>query len=158
MEALGGLHSSAVAWAKQLFFSFGKVQGSWGSWSDQQALIFLSFSPARVSLSLSHSDSPDPLTHSRESSCLCLLFNSFWLALLLSLNPYGCKRVVVRKKTGLCGENFQVADPPLLPPQFGKPVIKKKVGFIIHFRTSGTFLVFTKKSQFWPQRKQLRWE
>ena len=28
MEALGGLHSSAVARAKQLFFSFGKVQGS----------------------------------------------------------------------------------------------------------------------------------
>ena len=52
-----------------------------------------------------------------------------------------------RKKTGLCGENSQVAGPPL-PPVWETPVIKKKVGFIFHFRTSGTFLVFTKKSQF----------
>ena len=56
-------------------------------------------------------------------------------------------RDAVRKKTGLCGKNSQVADPP---PQFGKPLLsKKKVGFIFHFRTSGTFLVFTKKSPFW---------
>ena len=36
-----------------------------------------------------------------------------------------------------------------LPPVWETPVIKKKVGFIFHFRTSGTFLVFTKKSPFW---------
>ena len=35
------------------------------------------------------------------------------------------------------------------PPVWETPVIKKKVGFIFHFRTSGTFLVFTKKSPFW---------
>ena len=52
-----------------------------------------------------------------------------------------------QKKTRLCGKNSQVADPL---PQFGKPLLsKKKVGFIFHFRTSGTFLVFTKKSPFW---------
>ena len=49
-------------------------------------------------------------------------------------------RNVVRKKTGLCGKNSQ----------FGKPLLsKKKVEFIFHFRTSGTFLVFIKKSPFW---------
>ena len=59
-------------------------------------------------------------------------------------------RNVVRKKTWLCGKNSQVADPPSPLPQFGKPLLsKKKVGFIFHFRTSGTFLVFTKKSPFW---------
>ena len=53
------------------------------------------------------------------------------------------------KKTGLCGKNSQAAD-PTPPPQFGKPLLsKKKVGFIFHLRTSGTFLVFTKKSPFW---------
>ena len=62
-----------------------------------------------------------------------------------------------QKKTGLCGKNSQVADPPR-HPSLGNPCYQKKVGFIFHFRTSGTFLVFTKKSQFWPQRKQLRWE
>ena len=39
-------------------------------------------------------------------------------------------RVVVRKKTGLCGENSQVADPP---PVWETPVIKKKVGFYFSF-------------------------
>ena len=43
---------------------------------------------------------------------------------------------------------FPSGRPP--PPQFGKPLLsKKKVGFIFHFRTSGTFFVFTKKSPFW---------
>ena len=51
------------------------------------------------------------------------------------------------KKTGLCGKNFQAADPPH-PPSLGNPCYQKKVGFISNFRTSGTFLVFTKKSQF----------
>ena len=51
-----------------------------------------------------------------------------------------------QKKTGLCGENSQVEDPP---PSLGNPCYQKKVGFIFHFRTSGTFLVFTKKSPFW---------
>ena len=51
------------------------------------------------------------------------------------------------KKTGLGGENPQAGDPP--PPVWETPVIKKKVGFIFHFRTSGTVLVFTKKSPFW---------
>ena len=36
---------------------------------------------------------------------------------------------------------------PKFPPQFGKPLLKKKVGFIFHFRTSGTFLV-TKNHNF----------
>ena len=62
-------------------------------------------------------------------------------------------RNVVRKKNGIMWQKFPSGGPP---PVWETPVIKKKVGFIFHFRTSGTFLVFTKKSQFWPQRKQLR--
>ena len=38
--------------------------------------------------------------------------------------------------------------PLLLPPVWETPVIKEKSWFIFHFRTSGTFLVVTKKSQF----------
>ena len=37
-------------------------------------------------------------------------------------------------------------EPP--PPSLGNPCYQKKLRFIFHFRTSGTFLVFTKKSQF----------
>ena len=54
-------------------------------------------------------------------------------------------RNVLREKNGIMWEKF-----PADPPQFGKPLLsKKKVVFIFHFRTSGTFLVFTKKSPFW---------
>ena len=63
-------------------------------------------------------------------------------------------RNAVRKKTGLCGKNSQVVDPlpkSPLPPVWETFVIKKKVGFIFHLRTSGTFLVFTKNSPFWAK-------
>ena len=54
-----------------------------------------------------------------------------------------------RKKRDYVGKIPKRRAPPP-PPQFGKPLLsKKKVGFIFHFRTSGTFLVFTKKSPFW---------
>ena len=60
----------------------------------------------------------------------------------------GIRVVVRKKKTDYGGKNPKGGPPP--PPQFGKPLLsKKKVGFIFHFRTSGTFLVFTKKSPFW---------
>ena len=35
-------------------------------------------------------------------------------------------RVVVRKKTGLCGKKSQVAGPPPSPPSFGNPCYQKK--------------------------------
>ena len=57
-------------------------------------------------------------------------------------------RDALREKNGIMWEKFPSGGPPT--PQFGKPLLsKKKVGFIFHFRTSGTFLVFTKKSPFW---------
>ena len=37
----------------------------------------------------------------------------------------------------------------------GNPCYQKKVGFIFHFRTSGTFLVFTKIHLFWPHNPVL---
>ena len=51
------------------------------------------------------------------------------------------------KKWDYMGKIPKWQAPP--PPVWETPVIKKKVGFIFHFRTSGTFLVFTKKSPFW---------
>ena len=66
-------------------------------------------------------------------------------------NKY-CMGNCVNKRHGQkkkdCGKNSQVADPPP-PPSLGNPCYQKKeVGFIFHFTTSATFLVFTKKSQF----------
>ena len=53
------------------------------------------------------------------------------------------------KKRDYVGKIPKGGPPPPPPPVWETPVIKKKVGFIFHFRTSGTFLVFTKKSPFW---------
>ena len=53
-----------------------------------------------------------------------------------------------RRKQDYVGKIPRWRTPPP-PPVWETPVIKKKVGFIFHFRTSGTFLVFTKKSPFW---------
>ena len=70
---------------------------------------------------------------------------------LITVYSRHCVRVVVRKKTGLCGKNSQVADPPHpspSPPSLGNPCYQKKLFFFFHFRTSGTFLVFTNHN-FW---------
>ena len=56
-------------------------------------------------------------------------------------------RDVPRKKTGKCGNFSQVGDP--LPPVWEPHVCEKKLRFILHFRTLGTFLVFTKMFTFW---------
>ena len=62
---------------------------------------------------------------------------------------YQFLRDVLREKNGIMWEKFPSGGPPPPTLQFGKPLLsKKKVGFIFHFRTSGTFLVFTKKSPF----------
>ena len=52
------------------------------------------------------------------------------------------------KKTGKCGNFSQVGDPPPLPPVWEPHVCEKKLRFILHFRTLGTFLVFTKMFTF----------
>ena len=39
--------------------------------------------------------------------------------------------------------------PPPLPPVWERHVCEKKLWFILHFRTLGTFLVFTKMFTFW---------
>ena len=53
------------------------------------------------------------------------------------------------EKNGIMWGKFPSGGPPPSPPVWETPFIKKKkVGFIFHCRTSGTFLVFTKKSQF----------
>ena len=94
------------------------------------------------------------------SHCWCQLF--FWcsfqiitwpsvhlnITLLSESYCYFGLRVVVRKKRGYVGKIPKWRAPPLPPLVWETPVIKKKVGFIFHFRTSGTFLVFTKKSNF----------
>ena len=123
-------------------------------------------------------DSRIQLKHRITDSLINLRFPDFWFDEKVLISHQGEVAVVVhqgevfrhqllhlwqkflfQKKTGLCGKNSQVADPLPPPlPSLGNPCYKKKIGFIFHFRTSGTFLVFTKKSQFWPQRKQLRWE
>ena len=55
-------------------------------------------------------------------------------------------RDAVRKKRDYVRKIPKLPTTP--PPVWETPVIKKKVGFIFHFTTSATFLVFTKKSQF----------
>ena len=50
------------------------------------------------------------------------------------------------EKNGIMWEKFPSGGPH--PPVWEIPV-NKKVGIIFHFRTSGRFLVFTKKSPFW---------
>ena len=52
-----------------------------------------------------------------------------------------------QKKTGFFGNFSQVSDPP--SPPFGNPCFQKKVWFILHFRSFGAFLVFTKMFTFW---------
>ena len=47
------------------------------------------------------------------------------------------------KKTGLCGKNSQVADPP--PPQFGKPLLSKK--------KLGLFCILGPQGHFWSSPK-----
>ena len=39
--------------------------------------------------------------------------------------------------------------PPPIPPVWEPHVCEKKLWFILHFRTLGTFLVFTKMFTFW---------
>ena len=65
-------------------------------------------------------------------------------------NPYVTKiqspscalRVVVRKKTVLCGKNSQGAAPP---PQFGKPLLSKK--------KLGLFFILEPQEPFWSSPK-----
>jgi hypothetical protein len=47
------------------------------------------------------------------------------------------------EKNGIMWEKFPGGGSPP-PPVWETPVIKNKVGFIFHFTTSATFLVFTK--------------
>ena len=56
----------------------------------------------------------------------------------------------VCKKTGKMWEFFQSQGPPTPSPQFGNAMFvrRKKSWFILHFRTLGTFLVFTKMFTF----------
>ena len=54
-------------------------------------------------------------------------------------------REAVKKESGIIWEFFPIGGPPPLP--FRNPLFKKKV-FILHFRPSGTFLVFNKKLEF----------
>ena len=53
------------------------------------------------------------------------------------------------EKKGKYGNFSQDGDPAL--PQFGNPMFvkKKKLWLILHFRTLGTFLIFTKMFSFW---------
>ena len=62
--------------------------------------------------------------------------------------PY-LRNVVREQKRDYVGKIPKRRTPSPPPPIWETPVIKKKVGFIFHFRTSGTYLVFTKKSTFW---------
>ena len=59
------------------------------------------------------------------------LLTLFALCTLLTL-----LRDAVRKKTGLCGENSQVAAPP---PVWETPVIKKKLGLFSFYNLSNIF-------------------
>ena len=54
-------------------------------------------------------------------------------------------RVRCQKKTILFGNFSQTSDPHPHPPLLGTPYPKKILVFILHFRTLGTFLVFSKK-------------
>ena len=59
-------------------------------------------------------------------------------------------RDVCQKKNGKMLEFFPSRGPPLPSPLFGNPMfVRKKIWFILHFRTLGTFLVFTKMFTFW---------
>ena len=53
-------------------------------------------------------------------------------------------RDVIQKKNGKMWEFFPSGGPPPLPPVWEPHVCEKKLRFILHFRTLGTFLVFTK--------------
>ena len=55
-------------------------------------------------------------------------------------------RNVLLEKNGIMWEKFPSGGlPSPTPPVWETTVIKKNVGFIFHFRTPGTFLVFAKK-------------
>ena len=59
-----------------------------------------------------------------------------------------CLGTLSKKTTGKSGNFFQVGDP--LPPVWEPHVCEeKKLWFILHFRTLGTFLVFIKMFTFW---------
>ena len=81
-----------------------------------------------------------------ETGALAILAAPFWTGQqetpLPRVNTLSI-RDVTRKKTGKCGNFSQVGDSP---PLFGnvKFVRRKKLWVILHFRTLGTFLVFTK--------------
>ena len=59
----------------------------------------------------------------------------------------GPLRDVCQKKNGKMWEFFPSRGP--LPPVWDPLVCGKKIWFILHFRTLGTFLVFTKMFTFW---------
>ena len=77
--------------------------------------------------------------------CFWYLGWCIWYYEVLDLGKERAKR----EKRDYVGKIPKRRTPPPTPPVWETPVIKKKVGFIFHFRTSGTFLVFTKKSPFW---------
>ena len=54
-----------------------------------------------------------------------------------------------KKINGKMWEFFPSGGPPPLPPVWEPHVCEKKLRFIFHFRTLGTFLVFTKMFTFW---------
>ena len=60
-----------------------------------------------------------------------------------------CLGTLPTKKNGIIWEFFPSVGPPPPPPLLGTPVSKKKVWFILHFRSFGAFLVFTKMFTFW---------
>ena len=64
------------------------------------------------------------------------------LTLVKSVYNSGTIREAPQKKTGKCGNFSQVGDPPP-SPLFGNDMFlrEKKLWFILHFRTLGTFIV-----------------
>ena len=111
-------------------------------------------------------DSRIQLKHRITDSLINLRFPDFWFDEKVLISHQGEVAVVVhqgevfrhqllhlwqkflfQKKNGIMWEKFPSGGPPP-PPSLGNPCYqKKKVGFIFHSRTSGTFLVLTKKSQ-----------
>ena len=88
------------------------------------------------------------LTLERALACACssTLSGSLSCSLLILMAVKGSSS---EKKRDYVGKISKWRIPPSSPPSLGNPCYqKKKVGFIFHFRTSGTFLVFTKKSKF----------
>ena len=73
------------------------------------------------------------------SECLCLCSACLNVGLCMWVGK--CAKERCQKKNGIMWEEFPVWETPVIK--------KKKVEFIFHFRTSGTFLVFIKKSPFW---------